>query len=221
MASVVPYTKKMLIQRLRKHMANGFPNDEFAASDHEIMLYIDQAAAFQCVGQAYAGAKVDGNLVVPEAYYTTYSLPALLQDQITSYWYTTLPQTPISLPLGYSIENIYAASGSFGVSQPVFLIEAKRVPYRNMMPRPGGIFGWVEGLKLFLQASDGSPLFGLTFYVTMVKTRTENINEALFLPDDAIQGIFDAVVKELTNRYAQPKDIIVDDVGAGSNTQKQ
>lgn len=217
MASVVSYTKKSLIERIKRHMNDGFTEASFGASDREIMLYIDEAVAFSLVGQAYEGAKVEGNLVVPEAYYTTYSL-TLLQDTVTSEWYTTLPQPPVSLPLGYSINRVYFASTMNGVSQEVLPISAKRTGYRNNMPRPSGAEYKVENSKIMVTANDGSPLAGLNLYVQMAKTRTDDINELMAVPDDAIEGIFNKVIAKMTNRIQLPKDIINDNLPAGNKT---
>ncbi len=223
MASVVAYTKLMLIQRIRKHTSNTrFINDEYAASDREIMLYIDEALAFNAVGQVYAGAKVLGTIDVPEGYLTTYQLPALTQDQITGAWYATLPQPPVSLPLGYSITRAYFANASFGLSQDILPIKAKRAAYRNNMPKPAGAeYRIVNGDKIYITANDGTPLFNMPVYVEMLNTRTSNINETLNFPDDAIEGIFNNVVQKLAQRYGMPKDIIKDNIGAGNTTQKQ
>lgn len=218
--SLVVYTKTQLIQRIRKHVSNGYSNDDFSCSDKEILLYIDQAAAFNLVGQVWGQAKVEGNIAIPEAYLTTYLLPAAQQDSNTNNWYSTLPQTPISLPLGYSISDAYFASVAFGKSQPIFLIKAKRKTYRDFMPKPTGVLGWVENTRFWLEASDGSPLSGINVYVQMAKTRTDDINEVLNFPDDAIEGIFNNVVAKLDQRYGQPKDIIKDDIGATVTTGK-
>lgn len=217
MASVVAYTKKVFIERLKRHMNDGFPNASFGASDKEILLYIDEAVAFSLVGQAYEGAKVEGNLVVPEAYLTTYSL-SLLQNVNTGEWYTTLPQPPVSLPLGYSINRVYFASTSDGVSQEVLPISAKRRGYRNNMPRPAGAEYWVEGSTLWVTANDGSPLFGLTLYVNMAKSRSDDINETMNLPDDIIEGVFNKVIAKMTNRIQLPSDIVNDNLPAGNKT---
>src|ERR1700755_2441427 len=134
----VAYTKKMLIQRIRKHLNNGFANDAWATSDNEIMLYCDQAIAFGIVGQAWTNAKLTGVMEVPEAYMITYLLTNLTQDQATGEWYATLPQPPISLPLGYSIAQVYPADNSMGVGINFLPIKAKRVAYRDFMPKPSG-----------------------------------------------------------------------------------
>jgi hypothetical protein len=217
MASVVAYRKSMLIERIKRHMNDGFTSSSFGASDREILLYIDEAVAFSLVGQAYEGAKVEGNLVVPEAYLTTYTL-SLSQNVNTGEWYTTLPQPPVSLPLGYSINRVYFASTMDGISQEVLPISAKRRGYRNNMPRPSGAEYWVENSLLWVTANDGSPLFGLNLYVNMAKTRSDDINEVMALPDDAIEGIFNKVIVKMTSRLQVPKDIVNDNLPAGNKT---
>lgn len=221
MASLITYTKRLLVQRIRQDLANDFPNDEFSISEREVLLHIDQAAASVVVGQVYAGAKVLGTLEVPEGWLTTYQLDSLIQNQVTGDWEATLPQPPISLPLGYSITRIYFAGTSFGRSQEILPIKAKRAPYRNLMPRPAGSEYRVNGATVFITANDGSPLSELDVYVEMVKTRTDDsINDPLNLPDDAIEGIYNMAYAKLANRYKNPKDIIEDEIGAGNTTQK-
>jgi hypothetical protein len=215
MASVVAYTKKVFIERVKRHMNDGFPNSSFGASDKEILLYIDEAIAFSLVGQVYEQAKIEGTLVMPEAYLTT-TIQTLAQDVNTSEWYTTLPQPPVSLPLGYSVNRVYFASTMNGVSQDVLPVKAKRRGYRNNMPRPAGAEYWVEGSKMWVTANDGSPLFGLNLYVQMAQSRTDNINDAMNLPDDIIEGVFNKVIAKLTNRLQLPKDVISDNLPAGN-----
>lgn len=214
--ATLPYTKQMFIERIRKHMANGFPNDDYAASENEVLLYLDSALAFGMVGQVYQNAKVEGNLVMPEAYITTYLLSALQQNVSTGEWVSTLPQTPINLPLGYSITNVYFSNVVYGVSDPVLPIRNKRVAYRDFMPKPTGSSYRVLSDKIYVKASNNQPLLGLNLYVDMAKSRTDSLDEVMSLPDDAMEAIFDIVVKKLTMRYQEPKDIIRDELPAGN-----
>lgn len=220
MASLIAYTKEILVQRIRQDIANDFPDAEFAFSENEALLHIDQALAFNAVGQIYNGAKVLGSLEVPEGYLTRYALAALIQDPVTSEWYATLPQPPVSLPLGYSITRAYFASAQYGVSQEILPIKAKRAAYRNNMPRPAGAEYKINGDKILITANDGSPLSNLAVYVEMLNTRTSSMSEVLNLPDDAIEGIYNLAYAKLTQRYKMPKDVIVDEIGAGNSTQK-
>lgn len=218
----IPYTKEMLSQRIMQHIANGFPNDSFSASTNEVILYIDQALAYTIVGQVWNNAKVEGNIVMPESYLTTYLLPALAQDNFTKEWYTTLPQPPLSLPLGYSLDLAYFANTTYGKGIQINLIRAKRVALRKNLPRQFGVDGWVEGSKFILEASDGSSLLNNNLYVRMAKSRTDDITEVMNMPDDAIELIFNNVVAKLMQRMQIPKDVIADDlpIGATNVTNK-
>lgn len=221
MASLIAYTKKLLVQRIRQDIANDFPDAEFAISEKEVLLHIDQALAYNAVGQVYNGAKVLGTLEVPEGYITRYVLSALTQDEVTKEWYAVLPQPPVSLPLGYSIIRAYFASIENGVSQDILPIKAKRSAYRNNLPRPAGAEYKVNNSIIYITANDGSPLSGLQVYVEMLNTRTSSMTEALNLPDDAIEGIYNLTYAKLVQRYKMPKDVIEDQIGAGNTTQKQ
>lgn len=220
MASLIPYTKKLLVQRIRQDLANDFPDSEFPISEKEVLLHIDQALAFSIPGMVYNNAKVTGSMDVPEGFLTTYTLGTLIQNQITSEWYTTLPQPPVSLPLGYSITRAYFAGTENGVSQEILPIKTKRAPYRNFMPRPGGAEYKINGSIIFVTANDGSPLADLSLFVEMINTRTESMTEVLNMPDDAIEVVYNGAYAKCIQRYKMPKDVIVDQIGAGNTTQK-
>lgn len=216
MASLIAYTKEMFIERIKRHIANGWPTSSFTASTNEILLYIDQGIAYTLVGQVYAGAKVEGNLVMPEAWLTTYTLATLAQDSPSGYWFSTLPQPPVSLPLGYSINRVYAAQAGSGQSQEILPIKAKRVGYRKMMPMPQGARYWVTGSKIWLAMNDGSSMLEYTVYVEMAKTRTESLTEVMNMPDDAIELVFNNVVGKILQRMGIPKDVVQDDLPSGN-----
>lgn len=219
----VPYNRKQLIQRIRKHMNNGFPNDAYATSDNEIMLYIDQSIAYGLVGQVWMQAKVTGVMEMPEAYLVTLQLPALQEDPNTGYWFTTLPQPPVSLPLGYSINRIYTVGPQSRQNQDFFMIKANRVGRRTNMPMPGGIRCWIDysnATVVYCAASDNQPLLNVPVFVQMPTNRTSDITLPMNLPDDAIESIFNSVTGQLTKRYQEPKDVINDDLPAGNNTLK-
>lgn len=216
MASLIAYTKAQLIERIKRHIADDFPNAEFSTTDNEVLLYIDQAAATTLIGQAYNNAKIEGNLCVGEAWYTTYLLPNLAQDSVSGYWYTTLPQPPVNLPLGYSVSRVFFGEAGLGQSREVLPIKAKRVGYRINMPMPTGARYWIEGSKLWIAANDGTSLYGIQLFTTMANTRTESLSETMNLPDDAIEMIFTNVVTKLVQRMQLPKDIIQDDISAGN-----
>ena len=223
MATLIPYSWKMLIQRITKHMNNGFPNDAFATTDNEVLLYIQQANAFGIVGSVWMGAKAIGYMEMPDSYLATVQLPALVEDPITGDWFTTLPQPPISLPLGYSINRIFTSSPGNWQNQDVLMLKAARVGRRRNIPSPDGVHGWIDFTNtsiLRLRATDNQPLLGVPFLIQMPITRVTDITLPMNLPEDAVDSIFNNVVQKLTQRYQQPKDIVHDYLPAGNNTLK-
>lgn len=215
----VNYTRRVFLQRIRKHISNTrFNSDDFEISDKEICLDIDQVQAERIIGMAYQGAKVDGALVVNEAYLITYQLPALAQNTITGYWYTSLPQPPMGLPLGYSINRGYFADASTGVSQEINWIKAKRVGRRRTMPLQAGVNGWVENNTIYLQASNNYPLLGLQVYVSMPSARTTDLDAVMNMPEDDLNFVFKEVIIMLAQRYGFPIDQIKDDLASGNKS---
>lgn len=218
MASLIPYTKSQLVERITKHLVGDFAGQDFKITPNEVLLYIDQALAFTLIGQVYNNAKVEGNIAVPESWLTIYTLSTLTQDTPSGYWYSTLPQPPVSLPLGYSISRVYAAETGSGQSMDFLPIKQKRVSYRKMLPFPSGARYWVTGSEIWMAMNDGSSLFQYTVYVEMAKTRTESMDETMNLPDDAIEAIFQSAVKTILQRYAIPQDQILDNLPPGNKT---
>jgi hypothetical protein len=206
------YSWLQFCERVGRHINNNFPNEEFSTSTNEILLYINEAMSYGLVGQVYNGAKVLGTLEVPEAYIVQFELPALIEDTVSGKWTTTLPQPPLSLPLGYSINRVYPGRAGWGQGKDVIFLKAKRVARRLNMPLQYGVYGYVTNSKLWLFASDGSSLLGETFYAEMPSTRAVNLNDAMPLPDDAAKLIMDLVIARLKDRLQLPQDIIKDDL---------
>lgn len=210
------YTRQAFIQRIKKHMNDSFPNDSYPVSDNEMMYYIDSAVAFTLVGQTFQNAKVEGALLVPDAYLITYSLTPQ-QDINTNYWYVTLPQPPLSLPAGYDVNAVWITSQNYGIAYST-RIKSKRLSYRNNMPFPTGLRHWIENQILWISASDATSLLNQPIYVQMPSARVSDITSVMTIPDDALEMVFSKVVEKLVQRLQQPKDIIKDNLSAGNKT---
>jgi hypothetical protein len=219
MASLQTYSKKSFVERIKRDLHNGIPDSDFSISDNEILFHVDQAIAYAMVGSVYNLAKLEGTLTVPEAYISRFSITDLSKNEVTGEWYATLPQPPISLPLGYSITDVFFAKEAYGRSEPVMPLEAKVVSYRDMLPKPKGVTYYVQGSTIYLKDSEGSPLRGLTLYVEMVKTRTVSWTEEISLPDDAIQNVYVSVMDALRKRIINPQDNVQDGLPASPKTQ--
>lgn len=216
--AALPYTKQALVERIKKHLADDFPGEDFSITDNEIILYIDAAIPFVLKGTLFENAKVTGVFDVPEAYLVTYNYTIASQNTNTLEWSVTLAQTPLSLPTGYDITSVYIADPSSGRSQNAYPITPKRKAYRNYMPKPSGFFYRIEGQTMLLETADGSSLLNYSLFVQMPISRTTDRNAAMNLPDDAIKPIFDEVIKTILQRYSIPQDIVQDGLPAGNKS---
>lgn len=210
------FSWKQFIQRLRQHLVNDFPSADLNVSETEVLLYINEAMSYNLVGQVYNGAKVTGVFEVPDAYFVTFQLASLQQDSVTGYWFSTMPQPPLSLPLGYSVNRVYFSKSGYGQGIDCFPIKSKRLSYRKNMPMPFGVRYWVENGKIWLAASDGGSLMNEPCYIQMPSTRAVNLTDQVNIPDDAYSMVFDMVMKKLKDRLQLPQDLLLDDVSPGN-----
>lgn len=216
--AALAYTKRSLIERIEKHINDDFPGEDWTVTTNEMLLYIDAAIPVVMKGQMFELAKVTGFLDVPEAYLVTYSYTISNQNVNTLEWYVTLAQTPLSLPSGYDITNVYIADPSTGRSQNAYPITAKRKAYRNYMPKPSGFSYRVNTQTMLLEAADGGSLLNYKLQVEMPISRTTDLDAVMSMPDDAIEMVVDKVTAKIVQRYQIPKDIIQDGLPAGNKT---
>lgn len=209
------YSKKMLIQRLERHMNNGYPKDDWTVTENQMLLYIDAAIPLVMKGQMFENAKVSGLFETPEAYLATYDFTIANQRSNTTEWYITLPQTPLALPDGYAITDVYFIDGGFE-GQRCYYLAPKRQAYRNSLPKPDGVYFRIEGRKLFLQATSNQPLYNYKISVQMPISRTDDIDAVMNIPDDSLNLIFEYVVKQLIQRIQMPQDVINDNLPQGN-----
>lgn len=217
MAAII-YSKAQIIERVKKHLANGFPGQDFPITDNEIILYIDAAIPFVMKGIMFENAKLTGLLELPDGWISQYNIVITYQDINTYEWWVTLPQPPLALPTGYDIPNVYITDPVFGRSQNAYPIKAKRQGIRYHLPKPTGLFYRVLGDKMFLQATDNPPLNGYNLVVEMPISRTADKNAAMSLPDDAIQPIFEKCIASVLQRYQIPQDVVQDNLPPGNKT---
>lgn len=209
------YTWRQFVQRLNNHINNDYPGTDFTITENLMLLYINEAMSYGLVGQVWNNAKNLGQMEVPDGYIVKFQLAALTQDSVSGKWLTALPQPPLSLPLGYSVNRVYPATAGLGEGYDVIFLKSKRIGRRKRMPLQFGVYGEFYNSVLRLWESDGGSLLNQVFYAEMPSTRAVSITDAINLPDDAQKIIFDLVIARLKDRLGIPQDIIQDDLPAG------
>jgi hypothetical protein len=86
------------------------------------------------------------------------------------------------------------------------------------LPKPDGVYFRIEGRKMFLQATSNQPLYNYTISVQMPISRTSDIDAVMNIPDDALELVFNAVVKQLVQRIQMPFDVVNDNLPAGNKS---
>lgn len=213
-----PYTKRALVERVVRHLNDGFQGADWTVSNSEVLLYLDSSIPFVMKGMIWENAKVSNVIDVPEGFLVSYTFTVTRKNAATNEWYVTLPQTPLALPNGYQITDAYITSPGLGKGQPINFVSAKRVGYRQNLPQAPVVYGRIEGVTAYFQAYNGVSLLNQTLVIQMPISRTEDLDAPMYLPDDAIQGMFEYAVKKITERYAIPKDIISDGLPAGNKS---
>jgi hypothetical protein len=216
--AIVTYSKRMMLERLKKHLNDGFPGEDFNITQNELLMYLDASIPFVMKAHVFENAKITGVLDIPEAYVLTYELTISTQNASTKEWYVTLPQTPLELPAGYDITNVYVTDPQFGRSDNALPISNKRVAFRDYMPRPTGFYFRLEGQKMYLKASDGASLYNYTLNVQMPISRTDDLDDPMNLPDGALEPLFQKTIDTILQRYQIPQDIVKDNLPAGVKT---
>lgn len=214
----VSYTKKMLIERVVKHLNDGWPGNDWKVTSNEVLLYIDSAIPMVLKAQMFENAKVFNVFEVPDAYLLTYLISPLTKNATTNEWKGTLPQTPLELPTGYNITDAYISQPGFGKGQSIIFTQTKRVPYRNNMPKIAGIYARIETNIIYLQSYNGMPLNGQDLYVQMPISRTDSVDDIMSLPDGAIEPLFNKTVSLILQRYQIPQDVVADNLPAGNKS---
>lgn len=214
--AAIAYTKQQIIERVKKQLADGFPHSSFPITDNEILLLIDSYIPAVLKSEIFENAKIFNVFETPEAYLVTYELE-VVQDTTTQEWVATLPQPPLALPIGYSITRAWFSLDGFQTNDVIW-VKGKRTGFRDLLPRPTGIFARVTNSELRLKGDENQILWGNNIWVEMPTSRTVSKSDVMNLPDDAISMIFDKTVATLLQRYNLPQDIIKDDLPAGNKS---
>jgi len=205
----------MFTERVKRFLANNWPNTTLDVTSNEILLYMFEAVGSAIVNSSKENFREVGLNLVSEGFITNYSFDTstLSYDINTGDYYVTLPAPPVNLPLGYSISAPYF-SGAQAKSYPLLAIQPFNRGYALKMPTPNyGVYYWVEGsiLKIDSQGADLKNS-GLTLNVPMQSPRssTGSDDDVINIPDDQMSNVFDMVVAKLVDRMNRPKDNVND-----------
>ena len=208
-------TFKVFFERVKRRLSNGWPNIKFNITDNEIALYLYGCAATVITQTSDKSYSIDGIRSAPEGFITNYKFTG---SQITysndnGLYTVTLTAPPVGLPLGYSIKSPYFSGGG-AESYPLIAVHSFNRGYALKLPTPNfGVYYRVTGSS-FEMETQGFDLInsGLNLNIPMLTARsaTNNYSDVINMSDEAIEMVFDMVIKELTERMNTPTDMVND-----------
>jgi len=201
-------TRKILVERVIRHLSNGFASDDFTITDNEVWLYCLDAISKIVTQRARDSWAMESVWEIPEGLSTRLKFTQFTRDDELAEYFVTLPQMPIGLPLGVSILDVYLA-GKKGRSKSFYPIKANRVAFMSETEKgKTDAHYYLTGTKLSLVDIE---MLGNTdnLYVVMLSAKDETStseNIPLNMPDDMINDVFVMVVNLVRTRYALPQD---------------
>jgi hypothetical protein len=204
-------TRRQVCELIIRRLAGGDPPAEFPIKVDEVNLWLNHGIFASSVKSYQDAVQYDGVEFVPDAYYTTFRNLALTQDADTGYWKATLPSTPGALPRGYDISTAtIMLQGRLSAS--MMRVSPQQIDSLYSLPRPNGIFFWVEGNVLHIESR--SDLTGKSAMVRMVSSEgTGSLDEEIKAPADAM----DFIITYVYNKFAPLLNVPVDNNNDGQN----
>ena len=203
-------TKNQLIERIKRAYYNDFSSDVAVITENEISLYINDAIALAIDKQTNEGYAITGILEIPDGYITTYSLPNLTADPITGYFYTTIPHPPMGITNSTGISSVFF-SNLGTVSEPALYVSQREVNFFKKVPhRPSKIYYWIEGARLVVWSKVNLSTTTATINITMATNISQDGNTVLNVPPDAVDFVFETVMRRLFPRKNMTQENIND-----------
>jgi hypothetical protein len=197
--------RRTYIERLRRQIYNGQPNDDATITVNLVNLYVDDAIAFAAKSCYTESIKLDGIAYVNGGFYTTYKGLTISADE-NFIWRVTLPHIPYGLGESEGVSTLQVKDGN-NVSLPVIWIsQAQKSYYHTMRAIPNKVMAFSEGKYIYII----TPILlnQYTANVTMVSGgNSSDLDSEINVPQDYYPLMTDYILKQLLLERNQPTDV--------------
>lgn len=201
-------TRKVLIEQIRRMYYGGIPSDDANLTENEVNQYINQAIAYFAKVNYTESIKIDDIETVGDAFYSTFKNLAIVKDNDTGYYSTTLPHPPLGLSRGYGISTV-TFPVSTGLAKAPIPISPRELDYVDQVKTPPSkIFYWAEGKRLWFKSFTN--LVGRAPIVRMVSTENDDLNAEVNVPQEYISDMINLVLTQLKIRKGTPEEVVND-----------
>jgi hypothetical protein len=201
-------TRSVLIEQIRRMYYGGIPSDDANLTENEVNQYINQAIAYFAKVNYTESIKVDDIETVGDAFYSTFKNLAIVKDNDTGYYSTTLPHPPLGLSRGYGISTVTFPVNT-GLAKAPIPISPRELDYiQQVKTPPSKIFYWAEGNKLWFRSYVN--LVGKFAIVRMVTAENSDKTAELNVPPEFISDMINWIMNQLRIRKQMPEDTTSD-----------
>lgn len=203
-------TRYQFIERVRRLIYNGPPNDDATITIGLVNNYLGDAIAFAAKTNYTDNLKLSGIACVNNSFYTTFKNLSVVQDE-NFLWKITLPQIPTGIGANEGISSlIFRDNTSSQLSYNVVWLTENQVSYqRGMRPIPNSLLAYSEGQYVYVLSSVSLDQY--TANATMVSGGdSTDLNSTLNVPSDYFPPMMDYLKQNLILELNQPKDVAND-----------
>jgi hypothetical protein len=206
------------IERIRRLIYNGQPNDDATITVGLVNNYLQDALGIAAKTNYTDSLKLDGIAYVNNSFYTKFKgLTVSADDQFL--WKITLPSIPVGIGSSQGVESlIFKDNESRQLSQNVVWLTENQLSYqRGMRQIPNKILAYVEGGNIFVMST--LMLSQYTAQATMISGGDANdLNSELNVPPDYLPIMQEYIVKQLLLEHSQAVDTQNDGLDAKVTT---
>lgn len=211
-------TRKQFIERVRRQIYNGQPNDDATITIGLVNNYLNDAIAIAAKNNYVDSIKLDGVSYVNGSFYTTYkNLQISSSDQFL--YFVELPHSPFGIGQNEGVSTLqFKDNTSSQLSQSViWLTQAQKSFFNSMRPIPNKVSAYQEGEFIYIKST--LILTQYTAQVCMISGGDgTDLNSTLNVPADYFPMIMQYMQQQLLLEKNQPVDVTNDGLDATITT---
>lgn len=203
--------RRTYIERIRRQVYNGQPNDDATITVGLVNSYINDAIAVAAKTCYTDSIKLDGIAYVNGGFYTTYKGLSISADE-NFIWKVALPHIPHGLGQDEGVSTLQIKDELHNISLPVIWItQAQKSYYQTMRSVPNKVLAFQESKYVYIITP--ILLSDYTASVTMVSGGSStDLDSEINVPQDYFPLMTDYILKQLLVEKSQKQDLSNDGI---------
>ncbi len=206
------------IERIRRLIYGGLPNDDATITEGLVNSYIEDAVAMAAKTCYKDSLQLDGIAYVNNSFYTKFKNLSVVPDE-QFLWKITLPSIPVGIGANEGISTlVFKDSASNQLSYSVVWMTENQVSFqKGMRTIPNKLLAYPEGTFVYVMST--IMLSQYTAQVTMISGGDPtDMDSVLNVPPDYLPIMQQYIIQQLMIEHNQPVDDTNDGLDAIKTT---